>query len=252
MKALCCILFSTSYCSILAQADELVNWKSYHASLSHRGLPYRLMKPTEMVQGKKYPVLICLHGAGSRGKDNEKQLSKWNGFLTEKVRADYPAYILTPQSTELWNKDQLELIKEIISNLPSVDMNRIYIMGFSMGGHGTFLYLNDSPDYFAAAAPSAGSGLKTTEDFIDVERIKNVPIWAFHGDKDKTSPYEKMAKVFEDSKKVGGNMKLTTWKGKGHGIQGMFLKEDPSEQTQFSKKSDREIDFMKWLFSQKK
>ena len=91
-----------------------------------------------------------------------------------------------------------------------------------MGGHGTTFLFNWIPS-FAAAAPSAGSGLRRTEDFIDPSKIKDVPIWAFHGDKDGVCPIEKDIKVFEEIKKLGGVMKLTTWVGDNHGVSGKMI-----------------------------
>ena len=230
------------------------DWVSLHEPKTYKDLPYRLMKPINFDANKKYPLILSLHGAGGRGKDNRKQLKNWNKQLAdEKIRKDYPCYVLAPQSPELWNKNQLTLIKEIIKDIPSVDMKRIYIMGHSMGGHGTFIFIQLDPSYFAAASPSAGSGLKSTQPFIDAKVIKDIPIWTFHGDKDKVCPYEKVKKVFDEVKKLGGKMKLTTWKGANHGVSGMFIPGDKSGTTEISSdRCDKEADFLKWLFSQKK
>ena len=91
-----------------------------------------------------------------------------------------------------------EKIKEIVAGLPSVDMDRIYILGHSMGGHGTYILLQIEPGYFAAAAPSAGTGRPQTEEFIDAAVIKDIPIWAFHGDADKVCPYEREQELFAE------------------------------------------------------
>ena len=230
------------------------NWVSLYEPAKYKELPYRLMKPIDFDASKKYPLIISLHGAGGRGDDNNKQLKIWNNQLSdENIRKEFPCYVLAPQSKELWNAGQLKLIKEIIQKLPAVDTNRIYILGHSMGGHGTFIFIQEDPQYFAAAAPSAGSGLKSTQPFIDASKIKDLPIWTFHGDKDKVCPYDKILKVFKDVKDLGGNMKLTSWLGKGHGVSGMFIPGDKKSKTELSsEKCSPEKDFLKWLFSQKK
>ena len=144
-------------------------------------------------------------------------------------------------------------IKEVIANLPSVDSDRIYVLGHSMGGHGSYIFIQLDPNYFAAAAPSAGSGLKKTEDFITPSKIKDVPIWAFHGDKDRVCPYEKNQKVFAEMKKLGGNMKLTTFVGDNHGIAHKFISGAENGKVELSSdRCDSEPDFMKWLFNQKR
>ena len=201
-----------------------------------------------------YPVILSLHGAGGKGTNNNKQLKDWNRQLAEpQRRKDFPCYVVAPQAPSLWNAEQLKTIKALIKTLPAVDMKRIYIMGHSMGGHGTYIYIQLDPDYFAAAAPSAGSGLKRTEKFIDPAKIKDVPIWAFHGDKDGVCPIAKDQEVLAELKKLGGNMKLTTWVGDNHGVSGKMITGADNGSTEFSSdRCDKEADFMTWLFKQKR
>ncbi|MEI6556281.1 MAG: dienelactone hydrolase family protein [Paludibacter sp.] len=221
-------------------------------------LPYRLLKPLNFDTKKKYPVILSLHGAGGRGTDNVKQIadSKWLKYLAgEEIRSTYSCYIVGPQSMGLWSEEQLALLKTIIKELPSVDLNRIYILGHSMGGHGSYRFIQFDPTFFAAAAPSAGSGLPETEDFIDVNKIKNIPVWAFHGDKDPKCPYEKDVKVFEEMTKVCGNMKFTTWHGDAHGgpVALKMLTGANNGTTQMSSNQcDAEPVFLKWLFKQRR
>jgi predicted peptidase len=230
------------------------NWIKLYEPNTHNKMPYRLMKPISFDKSKRYPVIVSLHGGGGRGTDNRKQLKDWNKLLADKIRrTDYPCYVLAPQSEGLWNKTHLTNIKSVIKALPSVDADRIYILGHSMGGHGTYILIQIDPDYFAAAAPSAGSGLKRTEQFIDPSIIKDIPIWAFHGDKDGVCPFEKDQKVFDEIKKLGGNMKLTRWKGDSHGVSGKFIPGANNGETQLSsKRCDPEPIFLKWLFKQKR
>ena len=240
--------------ALSVQAQRMNSWSKLYEPAVHKELPYKLMKPINFESSKKYPLIISLHGAGGRGNDNKKQLKDWNKQLTdESIRKQYPAYVLAPQSKGHWEKEQFLIIKEIIKATPSVDMDRIYILGHSMGGHGTFTIIQIEPKYFAAAAPSAGAGLRSTKPFIDAKKIKDLPIWAFHGDKDKVCPYEKVRKVFEDVKALGGNMKLTTWPGANHGVSGKFIPGEENSKTELSsEKCDKESDFLKWLFKQKR
>lgn len=221
-------------------------------------MPYRLLKPLHFDTNQKYPVILSLHGAGGRGSDNIRQIadSKWLKYLTgEDIRKKYTCYIVSPQSNTLWSEEQLALLKKVIKKLPSVDLDRVYVLGHSMGGHGTYRFIQFDNKFFAAAAPSAGSGLPETEEFIDVQKIKNIPIWAFHGDKDPKCPYEKDVKVFEEMTKVGGKMKFTTWHGDAHGglVALKMLTGSSNGSTQMSsKRCDPEPVFLNWLFSQKK
>lgn len=217
-------------------------------------MSYRLMKPMGFDSNKRYPVIVSLHGGGGRGADNRKQLRDWNKILADKQRrSDHPCYVLAPQTTRLWNASDLKNIKRVIAALPSVDMDRIYILGHSMGGHGTYILIQIDSSYFAAAAPSAGSGLHKTGEFIDASLIKDVPIWSFHGDKDKVCPIERDQKLFAEMKKSGGNMKFTTWAGDGHGVAKKMITGSDNGTTQLSSdRCDGETGFMKWLFAQKR
>ena len=217
-------------------------------------MSYRLMKPMGFDSNKRYPVIVSLHGGGGRGADNRKQLRDWNKILADKQRrSDHPCYVLAPQTTRLWNASDLKNIKRVIAALPSVDMDRIYILGHSMGGHGTYILIQIDSSYFAAAAPSAGSGLHKTGEFIDASLIKDVPIWSFHGDKDKVCPIERDQKLFAEMKKSGGNMKFTTWAGDGHGVAKKMITGSDNGTTQLSSdRCDGETEFMKWLFAQKR
>lgn len=229
-------------------------WRELYEPLDLKELPCRVMKPINFDGSKTYPVIVSLHGAGGKGSDNRKQLKPWNQQLAEKERrTEFPCYVVAPQAPGLWNAEHLKQIKEIIKSLPSVDMNRIYILGHSMGGHGTYIFIQLAPEYFAAAAPSAGSGLKKTEDFIDSAKIKGVPIWAFHGDKDGVCPIAKDKQVFDEMKQLNGNMKFTIWAGDKHGVSGKFIPGSDNGTTHLSSdRCDKEPDFMTWLFKQKR
>jgi len=229
-------------------------WVKLHEPHMYNDMPYRLMKPINFNPRRRYPVIVSLHGGGGRGSDNLRQLRNWNELLAdEQTRTDYPSYVLAPQASEMWNLTHLQNIKDIIKELPSVNVNRIYILGHSMGGEGTYRIIQSDPEYFAAAAPSAGGGLARNEEFIDASIIKDIPIWAFHGDQDGVCPIERDQKVFAEMQKNGGNMKFTTWVGDGHGIPLKNITGGDNGITQLSSdRCDPEPVFLKWLFVQKR
>jgi len=147
-------------------------------------LPCRILTPVNFKMGKKYPLVVFLHGAGERGNDNEAQL-KWGGdlFLDSANRINFPAIVVFPQcpkndkwaeynknnpkdstgydfSTDAPMRKPLKLVSDFIDTLISagqVDLRRIYIGGLSMGGFGTFELLWRRPGFFAAAIPICGA-----------------------------------------------------------------------------------------------
>ena len=145
---------------------------------------YRYMEPLNYNASNSYPLVLFLHGGGERGTNNTAQINaipEWaNAFGNEETRENHPAFLLVPQSgTARWSDitgEVMALINQITANY-SIDKNRIYIMGHSMGGMGSNAMLGAYPDFFAAAAPVCGR-----------EAIPHsfTPIWFFHGAKDGT------------------------------------------------------------------
>ena len=243
------------YCQGHAQdskGNDSGNWVDLYVPHADEVMPYRLMDPLGFDSSKRYPVIVSLHGGGGTGNDNRKQLKVWNEQLADSQRrSDFPCYVLAPQADHLWDAAHLSRIKELVAELPSVDMDRIYMLGHSMGGHGTNVLIQLDPEYFAAVAPSAGTGRKQDEDFIDAALIKDIPIWAFHGGKDNVCPIDPQLTLFAEMQELGGNMKLTTWAGDGHGVSGKFISGADNGTTQVSSdRCDPESNFMKWLFAQ--
>ena len=195
-------------------------------------LPYRLLSPKEVRPGEKYPLVLFFHGAGECGTDNEKQLVHgMNDFASDEIMAKYPAFVVAPQCPEgeqwvdtPWTADShtmkdkpavplkqsLELVDKLAKELP-VDTNRLYITGLSMGGFGVWDAIQRHPDRFAAAVPICSGG-----DPAFAEKIKHVPVWAFHGDSDTTVKLKRSREMIDALKKAGGNPKYTEYAKTGH------------------------------------
>jgi poly(3-hydroxybutyrate) depolymerase len=97
--------------------------------------------------------------------------------------------------------------------LDTVDKDRVYVSGISMGGCGTWELIARRPETFAAALPVCGSGILTS-----AESLKDIAIWAFHGDADPTVRPEGSIQMVDAIKAAGGNATITTFKGIGHSV----------------------------------
>ena len=93
----------------------------------------------------------------------------------------------------------------------SIDATRLYVTGLSMGGYGTWDALQRYPDRFAAAVPICGGG-----DVKQAKKIAQIPIWAFHGDKDTAVPVERTRSMIAALKEAGGMPKYTEYPDVGH------------------------------------
>ncbi|MFC1552314.1 prolyl oligopeptidase family serine peptidase [Candidatus Latescibacterota bacterium] len=109
------------------------------------------------------------------------------------------------------------LVKYVLENYP-IDPQRIYLSGSSMGGAGTWLVANHNPDLYAALVPCMGGGRNREEivETITLERLKNVPVWAFSGRIDKSTPIEFAIELEEGLTSIGGNIRHTIYEDMGH------------------------------------
>lgn len=176
-----------------------------------RETKYLLYLPDGYSKEEKYPLLVFLHGAGERGDDLE--LVKIHGppKLIE-AGHDFPFIIVSPQVPldEWWSPDIVVwLTKEIIENY-SVDTERVYLTGLSMGGFGTWRTATKYPEMYAAIAPICGGG-----DPSKAHLIKDVPVWVFHGAKDDVVPISRSEEMYDGLKEYG-NIEFTVYPEANH------------------------------------
>ena len=231
--------------------------KKVYVSASGDTLNYRLLRPEVEQEGKQYPLVLFLHGAGERGSDNEKQLFHGSQMWLNPVnRKNYPAYVLFPQCPESGYWAYVErpsvfqpkkmlanfpispifvVLKELLDSylaLPQVDKSRIYIIGLSMGAMGVYDLTVRYPEIFAAAIPICG--------IVNPKRLKaakDVKFRIFHGSEDNIVPPSGSRRAYKALKKAGAEVQYIEFPGVGH----------TSWHQAFNVP-----DFMKWLFFQKK
>lgn len=208
--------------------------KTYRNS-SGEVMPYRLFRP-KVEPGRRYPLVLFLHGSGGSGTDNVKQLDRANWFgglvwALPENQARHPCFVVAPQSNENWPAVRLiegqlpeilsgpgrarlaiEIVERLVEELP-IDRARIYVTGQSMGGAGTWHVLAQRPDLFAAGVPVCGRA-----DLATLPRLKDMPIWCFHGEKDEIEPVESSRRAIEALRKVGGRPLYTEYPDVEHNV----------------------------------
>ena len=171
---------------------------------------YLLDLPKDYAEKTDWPLLVYLHGYSESGNDLE--MVKQNG--PPKLVAEgkqFPFVVVSPQcpSGFYWRGNVIMgLIDQIVENY-SIDTSRIYMTGKSMGGFGTWQISHECPERFTAIAPIAGRGLFVSPYFM--ERLKKLPVWAFHDKRDDLVPYQESVRMVEGVNAAGGNAKLTTY-----------------------------------------
>lgn len=144
----------------------------------YEGLKYLISYPEGFREGEKYPLVLFLHGAGSRSETTE--ILRRNRCLSNiRKRQDARGFILLAPlcSGITWNEWMTPLLHltEKIRDLPYVDEARVHLTGNSMGGYGTWALSVLRPDWFASAMPVCGGGNGFAGNLVDL------PIRAFHG-----------------------------------------------------------------------
>ncbi len=161
---------------------------------------------------KKWPLIVFLHGSGERGDDLEQV--KAHG-LPQRLdgRGALPFIVVSPQAPAdtRWDSDTIHaLLDELIDRL-AVDAQRISLTGVSLGGYGTWAIAGDRPQRFAAIAPVCGAG-----ETDNACRLKDVPIWAFHGAQDSVVPLQDDQAMVDAVRACGGDVKFTVYPGVDH------------------------------------
>ncbi len=163
-------------------------------------------------EGKKWPLVLFLHGSGERGTDLELVKRHGPPRLVDEG-ANFPFILISPQcpEDENWDVTTLKALLDRITKLYEVDRSRIYLTGLSRGGNGTWKMAIAHPDLFAAIVPICGWG-----DPTRVSVLKDVPAWVFHGRQDTTVAFERGEAMVKSLKAAGGNVLFTVYPESGH------------------------------------
>ena len=184
-------------------------------------LSYLLSLPRGYRAGgkRKWPLILFLHGAGERGDDLE--LVKKHGIpkIVEQG-TDLPFITLSPQCPQdTWwgtHTDALSALLDDVVATHAVDTDRLYLTGLSMGGYGTWQFAALYPRRFAALVPICGGGpwMYGFPDKVSV--LKDIPVWVFHGAKDKTVLPSESRRMVKALKACGGDVRLTIYPEADH------------------------------------
>lgn len=231
------VLMSLSFLSSMAVAGEQVS-RSFSGEVSLKvQYDYLLSLPDgyEKDTAKKWPLVIFLHGAGERGS-NLELLKKHGPPKLIAAGKKFEAIVVSPQVplNNIWNEHGVKALTDEMVRTQRVDTSRIYLTGISMGGFGTWDTALAYPETYAAIAPiCGGAGV----GFVMAARIKDLPCWIFHGDKDTAVSVDFSTRMHGALQKVGSPAKLTIYPGVGH---------DSWTQTYDNP------EFWEWLFTQKR
>ncbi len=178
---------------------------------------YLLYLPTDYDQKEQLGLMLFLHG---RGESNGplSLVAKWGPPAMVARGEEMPYIIVSPQcpKADNWSSDTqrkrlMELLETSVKAF-KVDNDRVYLTGLSMGGFGSWRLAAEHPERFAAVIPICG-GVSGSH----AEQLKDIPIWAFHGDQDTVVPIQRTTDIVDAIKQLGGTaIQFTTLEGVGH------------------------------------
>ncbi len=211
-------------------------------------LPYRLLSPNTK---ERLPLVVVLHSSGAVGDDNKAQMGAFaRSWARPETAKAFPAFVLVPQAptrTADYAKGAdhllasrpgaslpaiLALIDDLATRLP-IDTDRIYLVGFSMGGSAAMNAAAAQPGKFAAVVAFSG----VPPERARAAKVAPTPVLIVHGDKDRENPYAPDLAWAAALADAGGAVRFVSYRGMAHVVPPDMMHDSA---------------WREWLFAQKR
>lgn len=231
--------------AILAASPLTAQTGFLDRAITFRGEMYRyqVYVPSDYTLNKAWPLIVSLHGNGRQGTDGMLQTGTDFAIHIRENRGPFPAIVVFPQAKvgTRWLYAEMEelVIAELNRSISEfhVDTARVYLQGYSMGAGGSYRIAYRWPGRFAALLIVAGRvqpGIAYSSAETDIDRrtnafvvapdpfaalasrIKNIPIWIFHGDVDESVPVAQSRQLVSALRKAGAAVTYTEYPGADH------------------------------------
>jgi predicted peptidase len=231
-----CILFAlvTLLSAYITRAETgFLNRSATVGGVTYR---YVVYVPPQWSAGKKWPLILFLHGSIEKGDDGVAQSQVCIGRVVRTDPRRYSALIVMPQCrmNASWESEsmQAQALAALDASVKEFngDRERICLTGFSMGGYGTWNLAGKHPDLFAALVVVSG-GIVWPPDvpirepdpranpYVSAaQKVAHIPVWVFHGDADKNVPVTESRRMVDALKTLKAEPKYTEYKGAAHFI----------------------------------
>ncbi|NQT50782.1 NPCBM/NEW2 domain-containing protein, partial [bacterium] len=216
----------------------------YDSELDGTRQPFSVWLPRDYTPAKKFPLWVQLHGLGGSHRIGGARRENEDGIVVSPDGRGATDY-------KLWGEDDVVRVVHECKKLFSVDADRVYLYGFSMGGSGSWQVGVHYPDLFAALGPVCGNAdhrvwerlwdwgeknptwmsprkrwMEATESAaFFAENLLNLPAYACHGTKDNVVPVGHARSMVEEIERYGGTVLYDENPDAGHGIPGDMVAE---------------------------
>ena len=163
-------------------------------------LLYGLSVPDGYTPGQARPLLLALHPGGERMRYYGSAYAR---MVVAPAAASLGAIIVAPDCpTAAWSDAAsdsavMALVERILGEY-SVDRRRIVVVGFSMGGRGTWFMASHHRDLFTAAVPMAAS-----VGDEPVETLGTMPTYIIHSRRDQVVPFAPAERNAQQLERLG-------------------------------------------------
>jgi predicted peptidase len=210
--------FVLALCAPLARAEDKTTGFVDKVFKGEDGeAKYVVFVPADYKPGTAYPIILFLHGSGETQGGSKMPVEVGIGTAIKKAEKTFPFFVVIPQSQKrTWGADSadakraLAMLEEVQKEYKT-DPKRVYLTGLSMGGYGTWSIATKYPEKWAAIVPICGGG-----DPKQAEKLKDLPIWCFHGDADPAVKVERSRDMMKALEAAGAKPKYTEYPGVGH------------------------------------
>jgi len=191
-------------------------WSASYNPVLRGGDPFVTVVPTNFDPSREYPLMLYMHGGGignvpliwpdPRAVHDGKQ-KLWNTSMEHGIGSramtrgelgPHEGQYLEVRTWAHWiNMDDVPRIIDYMKRWYRIDENRVYALGLSAGGWGTWHMTSHYPDLFAAAAPVCAG---TSEA---LQNLRHIPVLVQHGAKDITVPIVHTQETVDRLQKLG-------------------------------------------------
>ena len=184
-----CLLFglgASAFAIPLSSGDDAL--RGQFVGANGDGLDYRFFAPA-LKEGVKYPMMIWLHGVASGNYPGDQvdtyEFCRWASDEFQARAVDGGIYLFCPRCPGGWDLTTPATLKGCIDGFiaahkDSIDTNRIYISGFSVGATMVLKTAAAYPDFFAGAVPICA----VIQDSSQLKAISKMAVWFFANDQD--------------------------------------------------------------------
>ncbi len=196
--------------------------RAYLSAVDGTLQPYTLQLPAGYNPGRRFPLLVWLHGSG---QDDRSIPPGINIVAAE-------AIVLAPNGRGTSNlfarnhaqDDIREALADVMANFP-VDEKKVFLGGFSMGGYGTYRTFFENPGPWRGLMVWAGHPRLwgADVDFLDpanLPKFAGMDVFIFHGSEDRNCPVELTVELVGKLKAAGVAVEFHLEQGKGHETPG--------------------------------